>query len=519
MNSRTNNEPNEFQPLRSNRQPQIVSGLNGSFDRKPLGEQNCAVRRQEIMVILGNVGILSGGMALGLPTVTLRQLTDPNESIHLTLSQSSWFASLNMLSCPIGGLLCALILDRLGRKRTLYLLNMFAIIAWLLMALSTHFNTETAYLMLMISRLVIGITNGMSGAPVGVYAAEISMPKIRGRLILGTSIAVASGITLIYLLGFFIRDDWQLIALICSGYQIISLLCVIPMPETPSWLISKGRIAEAKASMNYFRGLEKSALITNTEVEAEFNILQNSIQLGVGEKKPSFFRSLKLPEVYKPLLILITLFAFQQTTGIFVVIVYAVQISTEAGVTIDPFLCAVLIGITRVLTTCPMGIILEKWGRRRSGIISALGMCYCMFLLAAQSWSEWLSKVPFLPVIAIVGFILLSTLGLYTLPFFMISELFPQKVRGPASGITVAVGMFLAFLCIKIYPSMKDVIGNEYCFVVYGVMAFLATIFIYLFLPETRGRTLLQIEDEFRHRLLRNSRSSALVEMREVFIK
>ncbi|XP_037950645.1 facilitated trehalose transporter Tret1-like isoform X2 [Teleopsis dalmanni] len=340
----------------------------------------------------------------------------------------------------------------------------------------------------------------MSGAPVGVYAAEISMPKIRGRLILGTSIAVASGITLIYLLGFFIRHDWQLIALICSGYQIVSLLCVIPMPETPSWLISKGRIAEAKASMNYFRGLEKSALITNTEVEVEFNILKNSIQLDVGGQNPSFFRSLKLPEVYKPLLILITFLAFQQATGVLVIIVYAVQISTEAGVTIDPVLCAVLIGVTRVLSILPMGIILEKLGRRRSGIISAIGMCCCMFLLAAQSWCEWLNKVPLLPVITLVGFIMLSTLGLYTLPFFMISELFPQQVRGPASGITVAVGLFLSFVCIKTYPFMKEAIGNKYCFVVYGVMAFLATIFVYLFLPETRGRTLLEIEEDFRRK-------------------
>ncbi|XP_037946125.1 facilitated trehalose transporter Tret1-like isoform X2 [Teleopsis dalmanni] len=487
MKEQNKNEPNEFQSMRTNAE-------------KPLGEQKCAVRRQELMVILGNVGILSFGIALGLPTVTLRQFTDPKEAIHLTIQQDSWFASLNLLSSPMGGLLCALLLDRFGRKRTLYSLNVLAITAWMLMALSIQFSTETAYLMIMMSRFVIGLSNGMSGAPVGVYAAEISMPKIRGRLILGTSIAVASGITLIYLLGFFIRHDWQLIALICSGYQIVSLLCVIPMPETPSWLISKGRIAEAKASMNYFRGLEKSALITNTEVEVEFNILKNSIQLDVGGQNPSFFRSLKLPEVYKPLLILITFLAFQQATGVLVIIVYAVQISTEAGVTIDPVLCAVLIGVTRVLSILPMGIILEKLGRRRSGIISAIGMCCCMFLLAAQSWCEWLNKVPLLPVITLVGFIMLSTLGLYTLPFFMISELFPQQVRGPASGITVAVGLFLSFVCIKTYPFMKEAIGNKYCFVVYGVMAFLATIFVYLFLPETRGRTLLEIEEDFRRK-------------------
>lgn len=192
------------------------------------------------------------------------------------------------------------------------------------------------------------------------------------------------------------------------------------------------------------------------------------------------------------------LFAFQQLSGIFVVIVYAVQISTEAGVSIDPFMCAVLIGVARVVTTCPMGYVLEKWGRRRAGLISTLGMCISMLLLAGFGWVRLLKNIPYLPVIAIVSFIVLSTLGLYTLPFFMISELFPQKVRGPASGLTVAVGMFFAFLCIKMYPDMKAMIGTSSSFVFFSIMSFMAMLFIYWTLPETRRRTLLEIEEQFR---------------------
>lgn len=236
-----------------------------------------------------------------------------------------------------------------------------------------------------------------------------------------------------------------------------------------------------------------------------------------GETKPSFVKSLKLPEVYKPLLILIGLFSFQQLTGIFVVIVYAVQIATEAGVTIDPFMCAIMIGVARVVTTCPMGFILEKWGRRRSGLISAIGMTVCMTLLSLHE-QLWLKTIPYLPVVAIVAFIVLSTLGLYTLPFFMISELYPQNVRGPASGLTVAFGTFVSFLCTKTYPSIKDVIGKEYCFLMYAGFSFLAVIFVYLCLPETRGRTLLQIEEEFRHGKQSKKRAEP-VEMKEIYVK
>lgn len=260
-----------------------------------------------------------------------------------------------------------------------------------------------------------------------------------------------------------------------------------------------------------------TAVITHPEILAEFNVLQKNIQMAEGEKRPSFLRSLKLPEVYKPLLILMGLFAFQQLTGIFVIIVYAVQISTEAGVTIDPFICAIMIGAARVLTTCPLGYILEKWGRRRCGLISAIGMGICMMLLTLHEQS-WLKIIPYLPVAAIVSYIVLSTLGLYTLPFFMISEVFPQSVKGPASGLTIAFGTFVSFVCTKTYPSLKDVVGKEYCFAMYAGFSFLALIFIYLCLPETRGRTLLEIEEEFRHGKRSKSTTSS-VELKEINIR
>uniref|UniRef100_W8AY91 Facilitated trehalose transporter Tret1 n=2 Tax=Ceratitis capitata TaxID=7213 RepID=W8AY91_CERCA len=514
-------KPEELQSLttKNGKTPQIVSGLNRPAKHIPLGEQTRAVRRQTFMVVLGNIGLLSAGMALGLPTVTMRQLTDPNEAVHLSESQASWFASINTLSCPLGGLLSGMLLDKLGRKNTLYVLNVIALTAWALMAFAVESDVDIVFIQLMVSRFCIGIAMGIASAPVGVYSAEISLPRIRGRLILGTSVSIALGILVIYILGYFIRNDWQLIAIICCVYQIVAMICVIPMPESPSWLVYKGRLEEAKRALNYFRGLERSSEIVHPEVLAEYNLMQKSIQLGEGVKKPPFLKSIREPEVYKPLLILMGLFAFQQLTGIFVVVVYAVQISQEAGVSIDPFMCAIMIGVGRVTTTLLLGVILERWGRRRSGIVSALGMCVCMFLLAGYSWVSWLQSIPYLPVIAIIAFIVLSTFGLYTLPFFMISELFPQKVRGAASGLTVAVGMCFAFICIKTYPAMKNALDNEYCFVIYGIMAFVAAIYVYAVLPETRGRTLLAIEDQFRTGVKSQRYQAAPVEMQEVSIK
>lgn len=236
--------------------------------------------------------------------------------------------------------------------------------------------------------------------------------------------------------------------------------------------------------------------VAHPAIQAEFNSLQKHIQSTSGLDQPTFWQALKYPEVYKPFLILFGLFSFQQLTGIVVVIVYAVQISTEAGVTIDPFLCAVLIGLARLVTTCPMGIILEKWGRRPAGLVSAFGMGVSMLLLAFNDKPP-LKDIPYLAVICMISFILISTLGLYTLPYFMISELFPQYVRGPASGLTVAFATLVSFLCTKIYPTMKQHLGKENCFLIYGIFSFIAIIFIYFCLPETRGKTLIEIEESF----------------------
>ncbi|XP_016958717.1 solute carrier family 2, facilitated glucose transporter member 8 [Drosophila biarmipes] len=512
-------EQRDLQQNGNGKQARIVSGLDRPLKTPPPGEQTRAVRRQVVAVILANIGVFSTGMTLAMPTAALHQLKDVTQPVYLNDSQATWFASVNALSAPLGGLLSGFLLDRIGRKRSLIFLNVLTIVAWILLATPSQSDSEAFFWQLIVSRFILGIGMGLASAPPGVYAAEISVPKTRGSLILGTSISVAGGITILYGIGYCIRDDFRLIALICCGYQLVALLCVLPLPESHCWLLAKKRVTEAKRSLNYFRGFSKSDEITHPQVLEEFQILQKSLQQRDAEVKESFWRSLREPEVHKPLLILMSLFAFQQLTGIFVVIVFAVQISAEAGIQIDPFMCAVLIGLARLVTTCPMGYILEFWGRRRAGIISTLGMSICMFLLAGHSQIEFLKGVPYLPVGAIVGFIVLSTLGLYTLPFFMISELFPQRVRGPASGLTVAVGMFISFVVLKTYPGFKNSIGLSNCFLFFGVMAVIALIFIYWALPETRRRTLLEIEEQFRSGRSRKSQSQADVEMKEVFVR
>lgn len=303
----------------------------------------------------------------------------------------------------------------------------------------------------------------------------------------------------IYILGYFIRDDLQTISIFACGYSVISFLVCLPLRESPTWLLSKRKHEQALENLRYFRGINKNDTTEYNEIRGEWEDLQSFVNMSQGARKPTLKETIKRPEVHKPLLIMIGFFFFQQFSGTFVIIVYAVQFSIEAGVTMDAILCAILIGLTRLVSTFLVGGILDKWGRRPPALISACGMTISMFLLATSTWFPgFAEKIPYLAVASIIFYIFTSTLGLMTLPFSMIAEIFPTKARGQCAGITICCGYFMSFVAIKLYPGMVSAIGNAWVFAVYGVFSLLAVCYVYMYLPETKGKTLAEIEQYFK---------------------
>lgn len=125
--------------------------------------RSSAAKRQWIITLLANMSILSAGMALGFPAISLSELTSPLSKTQLTANQASWFASLNTITCPLGGLLASYILDRVGRKLTLVLINVLSIVSWSLQAWADKEDTQTMYYQLLAARLIIGEWNRSHG--------------------------------------------------------------------------------------------------------------------------------------------------------------------------------------------------------------------------------------------------------------------------------------------------------------------------------------------------------------------
>jgi MFS family permease len=239
------------------------------------------------------------------------------------------------------------------------------------------------------------------------------------------------------------------------------------------------------------------------EIKTEFVAMAQQVSNRNTHLRESAWEMLQQPEVYKPLAIMISFFAFQQFSGIFVVIVYAAKFVKETGISFDPLLCTVLIGSIRIIATVFVGYLLDTAGRKPPTIISGIGMTMCMFGLAAYVKFPVAANLDWLPVLLILMYIFTSTLGFLTIPFTMLAEMFPQKVRGLASGITIFSAYSMSFVCIKLYPKMVELMGTDNVVIFYGVVSFVGIFYAWFVLPETKGKSLQDIEDYFKRTSVR----------------
>lgn len=242
------------------------------------------------------------------------------------------------------------------------------------------------------------------------------MPKMRGRLTVLTSMAIAVGILMIYTLGYLFpvsaqlwvikyfvivvtyfvsQSDWRFVSGISAIFCAFTMFLIFFIPESPTWLLTRGRHEEARKALAHIRAIKKDGatvdwsflqlivwifnyftdILTSASLNIEIEQMRDQVCTRNSSKKgDTLWNTLKKPEIYKPLTLINAFFAFQQFSGTFVIIVYATQFATEAGAGIDKFLCTVLIGLSRVLATIVLAyFILDKYGRKPPSIFSGIG--------------------------------------------------------------------------------------------------------------------------------------------------
>lgn len=280
-------------------------------------------------------------------------------------------ASILSVSQIFGCLLCGPVLDAFGRKRTLIFTSLPFVVGWAVLCATP----QPAQLgLLLLGRVITGVACGIASIPATVYVGEMASDRLRGMLVTWPSVFMSAGILLVYLLGWGLRDDWRLVSGIAIAFPLVaSVLVTLYLKETPSWLLSRGRGDEAEESFRWIREVgsrgempedirqEFQDLLEAAKKKADIHdeIPQISTLSNIMDDKPTFSTkkresrfqkawrqamTLGSPDVWKPLVIHNFYFFFMQFGGIQVVSSYAVDIMESAGVSMDPYGAAALLG-------------------------------------------------------------------------------------------------------------------------------------------------------------------------------
>ncbi|XP_033336524.2 facilitated trehalose transporter Tret1 isoform X1 [Megalopta genalis] len=433
-------------------------------------------------------GQISVGLGQGFSAILLPQLQKSN---FADTSQQSWIASLGVVSNPIGSLMAGLCAEWFGRRSAIALASLPHAAGWLLIALST--NVPMLYVGRFISGIGMGMANGLY-----LYVSETSAPNQRAWLGSCGPVLVSLGVLIIYTLGAI--TTWEKAAAISIGPAILSLALTRMIPETPGWLVARGRNDEAKESLLWLRGAGST---TDKEYEelCETNLKRE-------EKKESLLKALHMPSVWKPFLILLVFFALQQMSGIYIILFYAVNVlkDIDININVDEDTASVGIGVIRLFASIAGAGLANSFGRKVLAFISGLGMAVSAVGVALT----FRFKLPsIISLVCVGGHVGSSMLGFLTLPWVMTSELYPLRFRGPLGGITTSLAQLLTFGTIKLYPDLRRA-GIEVVMWTFAAASILGTMFAVLILPETRGRSLDQIESQFSSKSEWNSADQAL---------
>ncbi|GFG29234.1 hypothetical protein Cfor_01029 [Coptotermes formosanus] len=292
--------------------------------------------------------------------------------------------------------------------------------------------------------------------------------------------------------------SWRTAAWTSVIYVVIPLFLIsIWIPESPVWLVARGRVEEAEKSLKWLSGDKSSLPEQQLAALVKSQDMKALVTSGFMGRLAGFRR----PSGFKPLLVLFGLFFFQQFSGVYTTLFHSVEMFKDVGSGMDPSIATVLVGLMRLIMSLFTTVLLRRFGRRPLCMLSACGMAVCM---VASGWATWYiyngsEGITWLPVVCMLLYVCSSMIGLLSIPWTMTAELFPTEIRGLAHGVTISFAHIMMFVSIQCYRDVRDLLGGAHAVQwFFAVMALGGAVFVYIFLPETHGRKLADIEDYFK---------------------
>ena len=439
-----------------------------------------------------------GGLLFGYDTAVISGAEKSIEAFLIKpLGLSSFIhgatVSSALIGCIIGGAISGFISNRLGRKKSLLVAGGLFFLSALGSGYPeafffTHGEPSMALLLTFnLYRVIGGIGVGLASAVCPMYIGEIAPADIRGRMVSCNQFAIIFGMLVVYFVNWGIANGQTIEWINSTGWRYMFVSEAIPaglftililfIPETPRYLAMSNQPEKAlNVLTKIMNNKEKAAGILN---EIKSTISENIVSARV-------FSYGK-----KVIIIGILLSVFQQFVGINVALYYAPRIFESMGAAKDASMSqTIVMGLVNVIFTVIAIMTVDKWGRKPLLIVGSLGMAVGMFAISGLAYAD------------VIGISTLVFIIIYTASFMMswgpicwvlISEIFPNKIRGQAVAIAVAFQWAANYFISSTYPPMMEYSGAlTYGF--YGLMSVLSALFVWKMIPETKGKTLEELE-------------------------
>ncbi|QCR36474.1 sugar porter family MFS transporter [Nissabacter sp. SGAir0207] len=450
----------------------------------------------KVIVIISTLGGLLFGYDTGVISGALLFM---GEELHLTPFTTGLVTSSLLFGAAFGALLAGHMADAAGRKRII----LFLAVIFAIGAVGTALAPDVTWMV--VFRLVLGVAVGGAAATVPVYIAEIAPANRRGQLVTLQELMIVSGQMLAYISNATFNEiwggatTWRWMLALATVPAVLLWFGMMFMPDSPRWYAMKGRFAEARRVLERTRAKE--------DVEWEMTEIEETIEenrhLGKGR-----VRDLATPWLMRLFLLGIGIAVIQQLTGVNTIMYYAPTVLTATGLSADAALFATIAnGVISVLMTFVGIWLLGKIGRRPIVLIGQIGCTSCLFFLGAVCvlMPETVAGAPnllrsYLVLAGMLMFLSFQQGALSPVTWLLLSEIFPTRLRGICMGAAVFAMWIANFLISLSFPMLLASVGLAGAYFTFAVIGIAGSLFVIRCIPETRGRSLEQIEHFFRER-------------------
>ncbi|XP_068625340.1 solute carrier family 2, facilitated glucose transporter member 6-like [Battus philenor] len=449
---------------------------------------------QILCAILINFPVFVYGASIGWmsPMTLLLQSEDSPKGVPLTDTEVSWMAAVAYLVCIPGDLIMAYAGDKFGRKLSLLFISTMGSASWILLLVSM----ETWALIL--ARALVGITMAGCYVTCPIYTKEISDANIRGTLGCLVILFHTTGNLFLYVIGDIL--SYRTILWVCLALPVFHIVIFMGMPESPSYLVKKGREEEAGRVLAWLRCRREE----DVKVQEELDLLKKEQKNDEESSKFLLKAIVKDKILFRAFRIAMVATLAREVCGAIPVLNFAGEIFTWSSEGRDLFLTpnqqAMMLGAVQVLGSALASSVVDRIGRKpllaTTSLISGLSMCSLASWFVARSYGA--NPPSWLPILTLCLCIFCDSAGLQPVSIVLSGEIFSYKYRASIMGITMGMASFADFLQMLFFKPLANSIGIHVSFYFFGIICLLTAVYVALAVPETKSRSLEEIYEDLK---------------------